>query len=140
MGPQRPPSTWPRGGRSCTAGTRPPGTVKALRHALKNAKSGASGLGVYCVLDEFGQVIYAGRSKNMETRMAQSMKHVGGAAVVGFEMADKHAVCALEQLGIELVKGKWGDASKNIINGISATNKNAEEYWKALSTLIKSLK
>ncbi|MBY0260889.1 MAG: hypothetical protein K2Q20_00995, partial [Phycisphaerales bacterium] len=114
------------------------GHTDALRHAVANARTDARGLGVYFVYDKAGNIIYAGRSRNMQSRMAQSMARAGGASVEGFRMTSRSAVRALEQVAIEhydLIKN-----GKNSINGISEGNKKRNRYFKALERYAKKLK
>jgi hypothetical protein len=131
------------GGPVSAGVVRPPGTDGMLGRAIADARSTATGLGVYFVYSDDGsEIIYAGRSKDLQTRMATQARRFSG-EIVGFAMDSPNAVRALEQLGIEHAKAlaeKAGRTSENVINGISHSNRKAQGYWDALATAFKLLK
>ena len=110
-----------------------------LKQAMKAARSGASGLGVYFIYDKAGDIIYAGRSKDMAKRIQVQLKMIPGASKGhGYKMTSKFAVRALEDLAIRdlnLIK-----KGQNMINGISDSSKNKKKYYKALIKAMSHLK
>jgi len=102
-------------------------SVPLLREAMTKKATGA---GVYLVLKENGEILYAGRSKDLATRMIASMKRVGGDRVIGIAVHSKDAIRGLEDILIRYYK-EMGEAGANVINGISNTNTGRKAYYKA---------
>jgi YD repeat-containing protein len=122
------------------AGKKLPKLLPKIKELVKGSARDAKGRGVYIVKDKDGNVLYVGRSKDLQRRMADQQARFGkDVQITGISVGGKNAKNATRALEDYLIRKykEVGLAQYNKINGIAESNRKAKPYYNALWSWIK---
>lgn len=118
-------------------------STNQFKKLVNTSKKSPAGAGAYVVFDKFGAPIYAGRTKDLRSRMASQRKQFGSGSsgpvnVVGIQIQGKNQRRGMEEVLIQYIQARGGSA--NLIQGVSAANKNRYKYAEAAKRFLMEYK